>query len=180
MGFVARCSLLLVAVPLLACAPTPTPEATLPDADPDMSVVFPAEIEVTPTEGSTALEDWRPEPTTLVPAVMVRTMDARGEQVDAPVDREHLELCYLEALGRNGEAGGSVMVYVPEVRHGWVEMAPRQSNVGDRKLERCVMHQAFTLNRSGDPTRVLLVSFRSDVAPPDEVRGAEVASSSGP
>lgn len=168
--------LLVLALPLLACAPAPASQATPPVPEPEMSVAFPAEIEVTPAEGSTALEDWRPEPTTLVPAVMVRAMDARGEQVDAPVNHEHLELCYREALGRNGEAGGSVMVYVPDVKHGWGDMAPRQSDVEDGKLERCVMHEAFTLNRSGDPTRVLVVSFRSDVAGPDEVRGAEVAS----
>lgn len=180
MGSVARCSSLLLAVPLIACAPTPAPESTPPEPAPEVSVVFPAEIEVTPTEGSTALEDWRPEPARLVPAVMVRAMDATGDQVDAPVNTEHLELCYREALGRNGEAGGSVMVYVPDVRHGWGDKAPRHSDVEDDELERCVMYQAFTLNRSGDATRVLVVSFRSDVAPPDEVRGATVASSPAP
>lgn len=172
-----RVFLLVSSVLLVACAPAPTPAPTAPEPEsqPDMAVLFPAEIEVTPAEGSTALEDWRPEPASLLPAVMVRAMDASGQTIDAPVDQAHLELCYREALGRNGEAGGSVIVYVPDTKHGTGRASPRSSDVDDQQLERCVLREALVLHRAGDPTRVLAVSFRSDVAGPDEIRGAEVA-----
>ncbi len=174
-----RTSLVAASALLVACAPAPTPEPNTPEpntpAPEELAVEFPEDVRVTPAEGPTSLEEWRPEPTTLVPAVMVRATDANGELLDVPVNEEHLELCFREALGRNGEVGGSVIVYVPEVRHGWGHVKPRASDVEDEQLERCVMHEAFLLQRSKSPARVLAVSFRDDVAPPDEIRGAEVA-----